>query len=96
MSNIEAGTIIVQSGVPIPPIPHHGGRRPIYPFASMEVNHSFFLAGVNSNTINSAVTRYKKSDEGQGKQFTVRSVNEIVPGEEDKGEQPGVRVWRTS
>jgi hypothetical protein len=95
MSNHEAGTVIVQSGVPIPPIPHHGGRRPIYPFDSMEVEHSFFIAGANTNTINSAITRYKKSDKGHGKDFTIRSLAEVVPGQEDKGEQDGVRVWRT-
>lgn len=88
--------IKLESGVPIP-VTHRPPRVPKYPFSSMEVdkNNTFFIAGGKANTIHSAITRYINSDEGKGRKFSIRNMVEIIPGEEDKGEQAGVRVWRT-
>ena len=91
-----ASNIPLQSAVPIPP-PKRSKRELKYPFASMGVdeNNTFFVPGVRSSTMHTAIRRYKASDEGKDKQFTLRAVREVIPGQEEAGEQDGVRIWRT-
>jgi hypothetical protein len=87
--------LTIEKGVPIPDITRPG-RTPKYPIPFLDVGESFFVAGANTNSIHSAIRRHQESDKGKGKEFTVRSLAEVVKGEEDKGEQAGIRVWRTS
>lgn len=86
--------IRLESGVPIPAVPRTG-RAPRYPFLAMEVGQSFFIPGASTNTIHSALGRFMKSPEGKDRKYVSRSMTEVVPAEADKGEQDGVRVWRT-
>lgn len=86
--------IVIEEGIPLPT--KSVSRKPEYPFQSMEVGHSFFIAGGNQNTIHSAINRYRKSEKGLGKEFSLRTVHEVVKGQEDLGEQEGIRVWRTT
>jgi hypothetical protein len=87
--------IKLQSGLPIPPT-DKPPRESKYPFADMgiETNNTFFVAGAKSNTVHSAITRFTSTEAGKDKKFSVRTVHEVVEGEEAKGEQEGVRVWR--
>lgn len=96
MSELESTAIPLDKDVPIPEIPRFG-RKPKYPIAFMDVKESFFVPGANMNSIHSAIRRHQEAEGGKfkAKRFTVRSVKEVVKGEEDKGEQDGIRVWRT-
>lgn len=86
--------VVLETGVPIPTktLPK---RKPKYPFDDMKVDTSFFVAGASANTMHAAIGRYKATDEGKDKEFTIRSLEEVVKGEKNDLPQIGVRVWRT-
>lgn len=80
------GAIAVESGVEIPPRTRKGTSH--YPFATMEVEDSFFVAAESDEDavkvkgrLSSACAAAKKKLEGY--KFSVRGV------------EGGVRVWRT-
>ncbi len=91
----EASKIVLESGVPIPSksVPT---RKSKYPFDDMQVktNNTFFVGSVTANTMHAAVTRYKGTEEGAGKEFTVRTVEEVIKGQKNDLPQIGVRIWR--
>jgi hypothetical protein len=71
-------------------------KKAKYPFEDMKkVGHSFFVAGVTPNAMQSAVHRFR-TQHAPDCSYTVRQVSEVVEGEEARGEQLGVRVWRTT
>lgn len=87
--------IQIVDNVPIPkgPVIRKKAR---YPFEEMrEVGQSFFVAGVTPNAMQSAVHRFRRQHAVDCK-YKVAQVDEIVPGQESKGAQRGVRVWRTT
>jgi len=77
----------IETGIPVPPRNSPGtGRPPLeygsrYPFATLKVGESFFLAGRNSRVF-SAYTRTWAMRNGSLRKFRCRDV------------EGGVRVWR--
>jgi hypothetical protein len=82
----------IQSNVALPTI-SRAPREQKYPFAELEIGDSFFIAGAKANTVHSATTRFIDLGNPTFK-FTTRVTKEVVDGEEELGEQEGVRVWR--
>jgi hypothetical protein len=80
--------IRVEKGIPIP------GRQYLarkYPFANMEVGHSFFVAckrGEVLQLMNSLTSCRTWAEKQTGCKFTLRQVRSPFKG------QNGVRVWR--
>ncbi len=78
----------IESGIPLPSTTRAGAGRKgsKYPFASMEVNTSFFVPDgdepVKDATLRSAIGAFNKSNPESGRKFAVRKVD------------GGVRVWR--
>lgn len=86
--------IVVEKAEAPPPPAKLPKRQSTYPFSDMkEINNTFFVAGVTANTMHSAIRRFRKNFPDV--EFTLRTVEEEVKGEEGKGKQKGVRVWRT-
>jgi hypothetical protein len=77
-------TFALEVDVPMPVRSAPGGRRGSkYPFADMEVGHSFLVPGdVKAQTIRSATAAYIKRTGDTSLKFSVRAVAD------------GVRVWR--
>lgn len=72
--------IKIEKHIPIPRLPHYGGRKPTYPWRSMDVGDSFvFPSRVKKST---ALSLTYKTSKQNGKKFVVRSVSE------------GIRCWR--
>lgn len=87
--------IQVVDNVPIPtgPVIRKKAR---YPFEDLKkVGQSFFVAGVTTNAMQSAAHRFRTQHAPDCK-YKVAQVEEVVPGREPEGPQPGVRVWRTT
>ena len=65
---------------PFKPITARVGRRPIYPFGSMEVGDSFLVKQIeNAQTARNSAWAYGKN---HGRKFTARTV------------ENGLRIWR--
>lgn len=74
----------LEKNVPLKPRRKSGGRKPKYPFKSMEIGDSFFCAEPRS-IIHAAVSMYKKKHGGE---WSVRiDVKENITG---------FRVWKIS
>lgn len=82
----EPMNVKIDFDVPIPEVPR-GHRARKYPLDKLEVKASAFFPDVDHQSILSAVNRFKKTQEGKGREFTTRRTTE-------KGVE-GVRVWRT-
>jgi hypothetical protein len=76
-------SFILETDVPLPKRAGGGRTGSKYPFAQMEVGHSFVVSdGVKIGTVRSAIGAFSKRYSDAGK-FAVRQVED------------GVRVWRT-
>lgn len=72
-------------------------KKAKYPFHEMKKpGQSFFVTGISPNAMQSAIHRFRAQHPTEDLSFTVRQVEEVVEGEEGKGLQRGVRVWRTT
>lgn len=65
------------------PLPTNVSSGTVYPFAEMEVNDSFFVAGKTSNQMVNAAAHWRKA---KGWGFVCRNVVE--------NDVKGARVWR--
>lgn len=72
-----------QTDVPMPEPSAKPGRPPKYPFSTMPVGASFFVAGKTQSGVSAAATISAKRS---GRKFATRGVTE--------GGVKGVRVWR--
>ena len=72
-------TITIDKNIPIPGL--IGGRRAVYPWDTLEVNESFFVADRTTKNFGSMVYSASKRT---GRKFISRTVD------------GGVRVWRTA
>lgn len=85
----------VHNNIPVPA--DSRGRKSEYPFASMEVNHSFFVhigerdpVRTNAN-VRAAASTWRRSDPAnKDKRFKVLTMTHPVDG------QPAIGVWRTN
>jgi len=68
----------IESGIPIPPRRRKGGAQRVYPFGSMKVGDSFFVAG-SASSPEAAAGLYARKHKMK---FTARYVD------------GGVRIWR--
>ncbi len=80
----------IERGIAVPNI-KRGERDKKYPFESMDVDTSFFSPDVKATAMQTAVSRYIKTDSGRYKILVCRSTIEKVDGVDTKG----VRVFRT-
>lgn len=95
MSEVQHLAIKIENTVPIPTGPVIR-RKAKYPFHEMRnVGDSFFVTGITANAMQSAVHRFR-AKHAPDVAYIVRQVDEVVPGQEAKGQQRGVRVWRTT
>lgn len=78
----------IESGIPLPSTsrPGAGRKGSKYPFATMDLNTSFFVPDGNEQvkdaTLRSAIGAFNKANPEHGRKFAVRKVD------------GGVRVWR--
>jgi len=70
----------IEKDVPLPEA-YQGGRKTIYPYASMEVGDSFFVPNTTQRQISGSVQTYQKL---HGVKFATRKDGD------------GVRIWRTA
>ncbi len=76
-------TFQLEVGVPVPPRKRTGRSGSKYPFAVMEVGHSFLVpTDIKAATVRSAIGAFRKRNPDGGK-FSLRVTDE------------GTRVWRT-
>ena len=73
------GSFKIETGIPVPPGGHDKNRK--YPFATMNVGDSVFVAADPNNLFRGAAYAYGKAN---GKKFTVRKMPD------------GFRCWRTA
>ena len=74
---------LIEENVPIPKA--RPGRKPIYPFSTMAVGDSIFIADPDAKKAKSAACG--TGNKRNGKRFRSRRLTE--------NDQCGVRIWRT-
>jgi hypothetical protein len=74
---------VIEKNVPVPK--GRPGRKPIYPFSTMAVGDSIFIADPDANKAKSSACG--TGNKRKGKRFSSRRLTE--------NDQCGVRIWRT-
>jgi hypothetical protein len=86
-------SVKLEAGIPIPEVRRGGGPKTKYPFETMEVGQSFFLANPDGAT---AAKTYASTVASANKRltpkfFVIRSVDETAAGN-----GKGARIWRSA